>query len=642
MAKKLLRWALVALSSLIIGAFGLGATAQADVVPADFEVTGGFAPLVSVGTTATFVVTIGSGGAGTTTAVVGNLVVTLTSPVTALQFTGAYSASGGSSAAPPSCVAGAPVGAVMTCTFPGPLPVGSRGTITVQAIAASPGTIPAAQIGCTANDTGTAPLPIYCRNVLLVAVVSGTAAVPAVLGVLPVSGPDVGGTTVTITGLNFFGTTSVNFGAVAAASFVVVSSTTLMATAPPHSAGTVDILLTSSVGTSLPSLADRYTFVSTTDGPLTICNSAQDYPGSPSAVGAIVSFTTPSSGWSGVIPAGQVFPGNCVFVGNFPIGQGLEVDATLPAGIQLNGLGTNPTAVPLSVSYQGQVVKVNATMVVGGFMLSFSVRTPPPPPLVSVTATGPTSVVGTVGRWTFLVRNQSPEPIPTVVLNDSLPLLFDSMSGVGHGWTCVSTPGTVLPGGLPMPNVTSCKWSGSIPLAPGDTLPPLVITARPVSCGTSWGQGYVAGELGQPWWIPYATGVLPVSVPCYQVHLLTSASRAFRAGNTVPVKLQILDAAGVNRSAEDIKLTVVALTNISDGSAVALPSSGDIDSDNDFRFVRSIGQTGGYIYNLNTRHLAAGTYRLVFTVNGVSDLGYAVIVRLNGSEFDYNGAHGPK
>jgi len=85
--------------------------------------------------------------------------------------------------------------------------------------------------------------------------------VPTVSGVLPSSGPATGGNSVTITGTNLTGATAVTFGTTAAATFSVVSSTQVTATSPAGLAGTVDVTVTTSSGTSTISSADHYTYV---------------------------------------------------------------------------------------------------------------------------------------------------------------------------------------------------------------------------------------------------------------------------------------------------------------------------------------------------------------------------------------------
>jgi hypothetical protein len=83
---------------------------------------------------------------------------------------------------------------------------------------------------------------------------------PTVTAVSPASGPVAGGTSVTITGTNFAGTPTVEFGANAATNVVVLNSTTITATAPAGAAGVVNVTVTTAGGTSGTSAADRYTY----------------------------------------------------------------------------------------------------------------------------------------------------------------------------------------------------------------------------------------------------------------------------------------------------------------------------------------------------------------------------------------------
>src|SRR5207302_11222124 len=73
------------------------------------------------------------------------------------------------------------------------------------------------------------------------------------------SGPQAGGTTVTITGSNFVEATAVKFGSVEA-SFTVNTEGSITATSPPGS-GTADVTVTAPAGTSSINSADRFTYV---------------------------------------------------------------------------------------------------------------------------------------------------------------------------------------------------------------------------------------------------------------------------------------------------------------------------------------------------------------------------------------------
>src|SRR5208337_3347918 len=84
--------------------------------------------------------------------------------------------------------------------------------------------------------------------------------IPTVTGITPAAGPVAGGTSVTVTGTGFTGTTAVMFGTTAATSYVVNSATSITAVSPAGSAGTVDVTVTTPGGTSATSPADEFTY----------------------------------------------------------------------------------------------------------------------------------------------------------------------------------------------------------------------------------------------------------------------------------------------------------------------------------------------------------------------------------------------
>ncbi|MEO5974828.1 MAG: IPT/TIG domain-containing protein, partial [Ilumatobacteraceae bacterium] len=73
-------------------------------------------------------------------------------------------------------------------------------------------------------------------------------AAPTISSVSPSSGPAAGGTSVTITGTNLTGTTSVTFGGTAGTSVTAVNATTVTVATPAGVAGTVNVVLTTTDG----------------------------------------------------------------------------------------------------------------------------------------------------------------------------------------------------------------------------------------------------------------------------------------------------------------------------------------------------------------------------------------------------------
>ncbi len=95
-------------------------------------------------------------------------------------------------------------------------------------------------------------------------IAQGTATVrpppPAVSSLSPSAGPEVGGTSVTITGTNFSNATAVKFGSTSASSFTVTDATHIAAVAPPEPAATVDVRVTTPGGASATVAGDQYTY----------------------------------------------------------------------------------------------------------------------------------------------------------------------------------------------------------------------------------------------------------------------------------------------------------------------------------------------------------------------------------------------
>ena len=83
---------------------------------------------------------------------------------------------------------------------------------------------------------------------------------PAVTGVSPSAGLDVGGDTVTITGTGFTNAYEVDFGGVAAP-FTINDDTSITAYTPGGANGTVDVTVISAGGVSATTAADQYTYV---------------------------------------------------------------------------------------------------------------------------------------------------------------------------------------------------------------------------------------------------------------------------------------------------------------------------------------------------------------------------------------------
>jgi hypothetical protein len=161
---------------------------------------------------------------------------------------------------------------------------------------------------------------------------------PSVTGVSPNAGPTTGGTSVVITGTGFTAVTGVTFGAVAATSFVVNHAGQITATSPAQGAGTVNVRVTTSAGTSPATAANQFTYVAS---PPTITNV------NPNA--------GPTSGGTSVVITGTNFTGvlgvtfGTTPATSFTVNSAAQITAVSPAHTAgtvdirvTNGAGTSP------------------------------------------------------------------------------------------------------------------------------------------------------------------------------------------------------------------------------------------------------------------------------------------------------------
>jgi uncharacterized repeat protein (TIGR01451 family) len=110
----------------------------------------------------------------------------------------------------------------------------------------------------------------------------------------------------------------------------------------------------------------------------------------------------------------------------------------------------------------------------------------------------------------------------------------------------------------------------------------------------------VAGNTASPSSVSYTV--------TYGVQALYDQTQATKSGLTVPIKLQIVDVAGVNQSSAAEVVTALGVTRKTDGSSVPLPGAGTA-----FTFDSTLA---GYVFNVNSTGYAAGVYLLSFSAAG--------------------------
>jgi hypothetical protein len=112
---------------------------------------------------------------------------------------------------------------------------------------------------------------------------------------------------------------------------------------------------------------------------------------------------------------------------------------------------------------------------------------------------------------------------------------------------------------------------------------------------------------------PFAVVSLDVD---YQVRELYDATKAVKAGSTVPLKIQLIAPWGANLSAPGVIVTATGLKKLSDSASFVVQDAGQSNADTNFRYDATVGPGGGYIFNLQTKGLTTGTYELEFTATG--------------------------
>ncbi|MFC7933821.1 IPT/TIG domain-containing protein [Streptomyces cinereoruber] len=233
---------------------------------------------------------------------------------------------------------------------------------------------------------------------------------PVITGISPASGPAAGGTTVTITGTDLSGATSVTFGAGHPATDVSCSATSCTATAPAGAAGTVDVQVTTPNGTSAAGSAARYTYIA-----YPVVTGVSPNSG-PLAGGTTVTITgTGLSGATSVTfgaghPATDVSCSATSCTATAPAGAAgtVDVQVTTPGGTSVTGAAArytyvaqpavttvSPTSGP---ALGGTQVTITGTNLGGATAVHFGSA-----PAASFTVTGTTSITATAPAGTGTV-----------------------------------------------------------------------------------------------------------------------------------------------------------------------------------------------------------------------------------------------
>jgi len=106
----------------------------------------------------------------------------------------------------------------------------------------------------------------------------------------------------------------------------------------------------------------------------------------------------------------------------------------------------------------------------------------------------------------------------------------------------------------------------------------------------------------------------------YGINVLFDQTKAHKAGSTVPIRIQLTDANGVNLSSSATVVHAVSVYQTSSQASTTLDDAGNANPDFDFRYEPG---SGTYIFNLKTTGYGTGSYMLNF-VAGSSPTVYSV------------------
>jgi trimeric autotransporter adhesin len=128
--------------------------------------------------------------------------------------------------------------------------------------------------------------------------------------------------------------------------------------------------------------------------------------------------------------------------------------------------------------------------------------------------------------------------------------------------------------------------------------------------------------LGPNYDIDFAEGTLTIG---YGICVDFNEDKSKKAGATIPVRIELCDSEGNNISSRDITVSAYQLVKTSNGASNEIDpeDAGNANPDDDFRFAGD-----RYIYNLNTRGMSNGTWKMKFAVDGVQHESYYVTIQL--------------
>jgi PKD repeat protein len=401
---------------------------------------------------------------------------------------------------------------------------------------------------------------------------------PTVTSISPTTGLVTGNTLVTIIGTGFNGTTAVKFGLADAISFTVNSTTQITATSPASATnGTVDITVTTPIGTSAVSPADRFTFVDVPTSPTPI-----------TAIGPIIGTPEVSS----VLTAGALTPGGATATyqwsssltsgGTYTNISGATSTTYTPVAgdlgyfIKVTAVGTGSYTGTVTSGYVGPVTAIPLTAI--GPIIGT-------PEVSSVLTAGALTPLGATVTYQWQKSNSGSAPWTNIGTNSNTytPVAGDlgsfirvNATGTGSYSGTVTSPNVIGPVLTPLTNIGLITG----PPVVGGVLTAGALTPGGATAAYQWQKSStgnapwtnigtnsntytpVAGDLGTYIRVnATGTGFYSGTVTSTQVgHVLTRINSASITGFVAPVFKATPQAVGSLVSGAPLQYTVTSLT----------------------------------------------------------------------------------
>jgi hypothetical protein len=103
----------------------------------------------------------------------------------------------------------------------------------------------------------------------------------------------------------------------------------------------------------------------------------------------------------------------------------------------------------------------------------------------------------------------------------------------------------------------------------------------------------------------------------FGLQVLFDQTKAHKSGSTVPIKIRLVDANGVNVSSASTVVHAVSVVQTGSQASTLVEDAGNANPDFDFRYDASLGS---YIFNLKTTGYGTGSYVLNFIAGNSSTL----------------------